>query len=250
MKQIKAFLFAFFLVVPCLYAQDTTLTVTSGGNVGVGTTSPTQKLQVAGTVYSTSGGFKFPDGTTQASAASGTGGGIGGSGTTNYLPIFTGATTLGNSVVYETGGKVGIGTNTPSAKLDVAGSVKIADGNQAAGKVLTSSDGTGAATWQTPAIPRGTAIAYGWIGTTDPTTFRTFGITAISHRGTGDYVITVNNAAAIGNLTAICTIWDTNIYGFISYYHADFNNDIYVKIRNSSGALMDATFSIAVFGRL
>ena len=41
-----------------------------GGNVGVGTANPTQKLSVAGIVESTSGGFKFPDGTTQASAIS------------------------------------------------------------------------------------------------------------------------------------------------------------------------------------
>ena len=40
-----------------------------GGNVGIGTTSPGQKLTVTGTVESTSGGFKFPDGSVQASAA-------------------------------------------------------------------------------------------------------------------------------------------------------------------------------------
>ena len=39
------------------------------GNVGIGTTSPGQKLSVAGTIESTSGGIKFPDGTTQSSAA-------------------------------------------------------------------------------------------------------------------------------------------------------------------------------------
>jgi hypothetical protein len=50
--------------------------VLGNGNVGIGTASPTQKLEVAGTVYSTSGGFKFPDGTVQASAASGGGGGV------------------------------------------------------------------------------------------------------------------------------------------------------------------------------
>ncbi len=38
-------------------------------NVGIGTTAPAQKLEVAGVVYSTSGGFKFPDGATQATAA-------------------------------------------------------------------------------------------------------------------------------------------------------------------------------------
>lgn len=39
------------------------------GSVGIGTTSPGQKLSVAGTIESTSGGVKFPDGTTQTTAA-------------------------------------------------------------------------------------------------------------------------------------------------------------------------------------
>jgi hypothetical protein len=42
----------------------------AGGNVGIGTSSPGQKLSVAGTVESTTGGFKFPDGTTQTTAVS------------------------------------------------------------------------------------------------------------------------------------------------------------------------------------
>ena len=40
--------------------------------------------------------------------------GITGSGTTNYLPKFTGASTLGNSVIFDNGTTVGIGTNSPS----------------------------------------------------------------------------------------------------------------------------------------
>jgi len=45
-------------------------------------------------------------------------------------------------------GNVGIGTTTPSAKLEVNGQVKITGGTPGAGKVLTS-DGVGLATWQT-----------------------------------------------------------------------------------------------------
>ena len=45
---------------------------------------------------------------------------------------------------------VGIGTTSPVAKLDVAGSIRIADGTQGDGKVLTS-DADGFGWWQAPA---------------------------------------------------------------------------------------------------
>lgn len=46
-------------------------------------------------------------------------------------------------------GNVGIGTGNPTAKLEVAGQVKMLDGNQQAGRVLTS-DSVGIARWQSP----------------------------------------------------------------------------------------------------
>lgn len=45
--------------------------IAGDGNVGIGGTSTGSKLYVVGTIESTSGGIKFPDGTTQTSAASG-----------------------------------------------------------------------------------------------------------------------------------------------------------------------------------
>jgi hypothetical protein len=47
-------------------------------------------------------------------------------------------------------GNLGIGTNNPTARLHVNGSVRIVDGQQGAQKVLTS-DASGNASWQTPA---------------------------------------------------------------------------------------------------
>lgn len=46
-------------------------------------------------------------------------------------------------------GKVGIGTDTPNANLEVNGTFKLTDGTQGAGKILTS-DATGQASWQPP----------------------------------------------------------------------------------------------------
>ena len=42
---------------------------------------------------------------------------------------------------------VGIGTSSPGAKLEIAGDIKIVDGSQGVGKVLTS-DAAGLASWQ------------------------------------------------------------------------------------------------------
>ena len=42
-----------------------------------------------------------------------------GEGTVNYLAAFTGANQIGNSIIYDTGTKVGIGVTNPSQKLDV-----------------------------------------------------------------------------------------------------------------------------------
>jgi hypothetical protein len=50
-------------------ASTLALQANSGGKVGIGTSTPAQKLSVVGTIESTSGGFKFPDGTTQVTAA-------------------------------------------------------------------------------------------------------------------------------------------------------------------------------------
>jgi trimeric autotransporter adhesin len=47
---------------------------------------------------------------------------ITGSGTADFVPMFTGTTTIGNSHIFQTvGGNVGVGTTSPAAKLDVKG---------------------------------------------------------------------------------------------------------------------------------
>ncbi|MFN3872517.1 MAG: hypothetical protein ACK4R9_05915 [Ignavibacterium sp.] len=60
-----------------------------------------------------------PSGNDLTISATGGSSGIGGSGTANYIPLFTGNTTLGNSVLYQSGSKIGIGTTTPDYSLTI-----------------------------------------------------------------------------------------------------------------------------------
>ena len=74
------------------------------GNVGIGTTSPTQPLSVAGIIEATSGGFKFPDSSVQNTAA------------------VNGPWDRDGSDISYNAGNVGIGTSGPDAPLDVRSS--------------------------------------------------------------------------------------------------------------------------------
>jgi hypothetical protein len=68
-------------------------------------------------------------GSSSSSSSGGSGGAnpqtLGGSGTADYVPLWTNSTTLGNSVLYQSGtgssAKVGINTTSPASTLDVKG---------------------------------------------------------------------------------------------------------------------------------
>src|SRR3989344_3971988 len=80
------------------------------------------------------------------------GSGFTGSGSTNYLTKFIGATALGNSLIYDNGTNVGIGETAPGSKLSVSGGGSFGSG------------------YDTTAAPTGGLIIEGnvGIGTTDP----------------------------------------------------------------------------------
>ncbi len=77
-----------------------------------------------------------PSGNDLTISSTGGGSGIGGSGTANYIPKFTNSTTLGNSVLFDDGNKIGIGTTTPDYSLTI-------NSNSTSGLALKLSRGGG-----------------------------------------------------------------------------------------------------------
>src|SRR6476661_3864851 len=103
------------------------LRVDASGNVGIGTSAPSQALEVAGTVYSSAGGFRFPDGSTQTTAA--VGDNLGSHTATQNLALNGNwlSNDGGNAGLrIDNSGNVGIGTAATGRKLSVAGQVGLA----------------------------------------------------------------------------------------------------------------------------
>lgn len=139
------------------YFLDIELDATGGTNyqpMGV-----SEFLSVPYALYAeTSGNAAIgPIGPTGPTGAVGNDGLDGATGPTGPLVAGTNGQTLRRGVsdweasdmLYNTGAAIGVGTTSPSANFHLDGSLRIQDGNEGNGKVLTS-DNSGNATWQQP----------------------------------------------------------------------------------------------------
>jgi hypothetical protein len=137
-----------------------------------------------GGVASTAGSRASAPGTLPPTAVTGRG-------TKNYVPIWTGTETLGDSMIYEAGGNVGIGTKTPKAPIDVVSTGTIA--------IQATAPGTKAAISGTATATSGGATGmYGQ--SSDPNGNGVFGMDKATTGGSG--VIGVSNATS-GNSSGV-----------------------------------------------
>jgi hypothetical protein len=90
------------------YNTTERMRISSNGNISVGNANNTYKLDVTGDI-NISGTYRV-NGTAI--------GGVIGSGSTNFMPLWTSTTGLGNSIIYNSGGNLGINSTTNGYTLN------------------------------------------------------------------------------------------------------------------------------------
>lgn len=101
------------------------------------------QLRFDGLTNNTVRTYTLPDASGTIALTSALSGMVTGTGTTNYLPKFTGTSTIGNSQIFDNGTNLGIGTATPSGKLTINSTgdnnIRLENGSELAiVRVLTS----------------------------------------------------------------------------------------------------------------
>ncbi len=134
------------------------MSIAGDGKVGIGTTNPQTALHIHSSINNEAmrlqannfPSLTFYNGNNLHSQIKTNGSYLDFNTTSNYGFSFSNG--VNNNMVIDQYGNVGIGTSAPNNKLEVIGTVRIADGTQGANRVLTS-DATGNTSWVDPVNP-------------------------------------------------------------------------------------------------
>ena len=162
---------------------------------------------------------------------------------TRWDPSTGGAGSLDHVMSIMETGNVGIGTTNPSEKLVVNGSIKITDGTQGNGKILTS-DATGKATWEYGGVPAGAVMAFNLA--TCPTGWAVADGTGSTPDLRGEFIRGLDNGRGV-DAARLLSSWQKGSLNFIedgnqgggmsSAYSTNNNSSssVSISIQNDSG---------------
>jgi hypothetical protein len=123
--------------------------IRASGGVGIGLNNPSSPLTVNGVIESKAGGIKFPDGTTQTTAATG-----GGGGTITGVTAGTGLTGGGTSGAVTVGLATG-GVSANELATNAVTTAKLADGNVTDAKIASVAGSKITSTIPVAGVPAG-----------------------------------------------------------------------------------------------
>jgi trimeric autotransporter adhesin len=162
--------------------------------------------------------------------------GVTGKGAKDFVPLWTSGSTLGNSLIFQTGGNLGVGTKTPKANLDLVGTGKIGiratvPGTQAAiSGVATATSGGTTGVAGISADPNGNGVfginnaktgGAGVIGSANATSGQTSGVFGVAKSKTtgaagvfGSELAKTGLVYGVGGFAASTSTGATGVAGF------------------------------------
>ena len=187
---------------------------------------------------------------------------IEGSGTTNYIPKFTSTKVIGNSNIYDNGTNIGIGTTTPTQKLEVNGTVLLStlpnnNGRLSLGTVSTglfSSSTTGHLDIQTSNSTRIRVNSNGnvGIGTTSPSSLLNVvgGITKLNSSSSSSNVLSLESNFSNSAITFFADSFATSGMINVSNSSSSGNNEVGMNFAVDGFSSANVKLSILNTGQL